>query len=437
MTLMDTTSKSSVGLKPHDVDAEHGMLACIGKNTEHMVDAMERGMTVDWFMDPTAGIVAQRMIDNEKMGKDVDDITIALSVSEEHRVNAFDLFGKVETSAQFGFFMEKVENLYMKRKTIDTCNGLLEKAYETGTRAQDVVEMGGTEFSKLSLKDKSKLTTARDVMESTWASILERQKVGAINGIPSGIRSLDNMTCGWHENDLITLAARTSVGKTAFSIELALSALRAGKTVQFFSLEMVNESVMERMLANESEVPVRVIIDKVMTQGQKDAVEVAKEFLSNSRLYMEDAGDMTVSTIRAKARKLARKGLDMIVVDYCQIVRPEDSKIPREQQVASITWGLKALAKELKIPVIMLSQVNRNADQTNACPKLSDLADSDRVGRDADVVLMLWKKKGEKGKDDETFIEVAKQRNGRLGPVPLEFMASKQKFKEKLESRLS
>ena len=435
MRLMDITSTSSVGLKPYDVDAEHGLLACIGKNTEHLVDAMEQGMSIDWFMDPTAQIVAEQMLSNEKVGKDVDDITIALSVDEKHRTDAFDLFGKVETSTQFPFFLETVENMYMKRKTIDTCNGLLEKAYESGTRAQDVVELGGTEFSKLSLKDKSKLKSAREVMESTWASILERQKVGAINGIPSGIRSLDNMTCGWHENDLITLAARTSVGKTAFSIELALSALRAGKTVQFFSLEMVNESVMERMLANVSEVPVRVIIDKVMTRGQEDDVEVAKEFLSNSKLYMEDAGDMTVSTIRAKARKLARKGLDMIVVDYCQIVRPEDARIPREQQVASITWGLKALAKELKIPIIMLSQVNRNADQTNQCPKLSDLADSDRVGRDADVVLMLWKKVNDKG-DDQTFIEVAKQRNGRLGPVELEFMASKQKFKEKITSSL-
>lgn len=433
---MDTTSTSSVGLKPYDVDAEQGMLACIGKNSDHMADAMERGMAVDWFMDPISQLVAQQMIDNEKAGKDVDDITIALSVAEEHRTEAFDLFSKVETSTQFSFFMDKVEDMYMKRKTIDACNGLLEKAYESGTRAQDVVEMGGSEFSKLSLKDKSKLKSAREVMDSTWSSILERQKVGAINGIPSGIKSLDNMTCGWHENELITLAARTSVGKTAFSIELTLAALRAGKTVQFFSLEMVNESVMERMLANESGVPVRVMIDKVMTKGQEDDVNQARYFLSNTNLYMEDAGDMTVSTIRAKARKLARKGLDMIVVDYCQIVRPEDARIPREQQVASITWGLKALAKELKIPVIMLSQVNRNADQTNQCPKLSDLADSDRVGRDADVVLMLWKKVNEKG-DEETFIEVAKQRNGRLGPVELEFMASKQKFKERTDSRLN
>jgi replicative DNA helicase len=150
---------------------------------------------------------------------------------------------------------------------------------------------------------------------------------------------------------------------------------------------------------------------------------------------MEDAGDMTVSTIRAKARKLARKGLDMIVVDYCQIVKPEDSKISREQQVSSITWGLKTLAKELKIPVIMLSQVNRNADGTNACPRLSDLADSDKVGRDADLVLMLWKK--DDGSETKTFIEVAKQRNGRLGPIELDFKASLQKFEEKITSSLN
>ena len=126
----------------------------------------------------------------------------------------------------------------------------------------------------------------------------------------------------------------------------------------------------------------------------------------------------------------------MVIVDYCQIVRPEDRKAPREQQVAGITWSLKALAKELKIPVIMLSQVNRSADQTNACPRVSDLADSDRVGRDADIVLMLWKKES-KGGDENTYIELAKQRNGRLGPIEVEFKASIQKFIERTKPSLN
>jgi replicative DNA helicase len=422
-------------IKNYDTDIEAGLLGCIGKNTENWADALERGFSPEWFMNPLHYRIAEQMLSEDKKGKEVDDISIAFSMPEESRAEVIEAFDRVETTAHFNKFLEEIEGLWLKRKTIEACHGIIQMASERGSRALDVVEKGGSEFSQLSLKEKSKLKTGAEVVQAAWEGILERQKVGGVNGVPSGIKSLDKMCCGWQKNDLITLAARTSVGKTAFSIEMALGALRAGKTVQFFSLEMVNESVMERMLANVSGVPVRVMVDKVMTEGQIKAVEKARQFLSVAPLFMEDAGDMTVSTIRAKARKLARKGLDMIVVDYCQIVKPEDSKISREQQVSSITWGLKTLAKELKIPVIMLSQVNRNADGTNACPRLSDLADSDKVGRDADLVLMLWKK--DDGSETKTFIEVAKQRNGRLGPIELDFKASLQKFEEKITSSLN
>jgi replicative DNA helicase len=299
----------------------------------------------------------------------------------------------------------------------------------------DIIGTGGHEFSNLALKDNTKLKTGAKVVASAWEGILERQNCEGVSGVPTGLKKLDSMTSGFKKAELITLAARTSVGKTAFAIEMTLGALRAGKTVQFFSVEMLNESVMERMLANVSGVPVRVMVDKVMTKGQIEAVEKAKQFLSLAPLFMEDAGDMTASKIRAKAIKLKRDALDLVVVDYCQIVAPEDRRLPREQQVAGITWAMKNLSKELKIPVVMLSQVNRNADQTNACPRLSDLADSDRVGRDADVVLMLWKKEDKEG--DKTFIEVAKQRNGALGPIELDFKASLQKFEEKQKSQLN
>ena len=428
---MDSTLTNSVGLKPHDGDAEAGLLACIGKNTEHWADALERGFCEEWFMMPINVKIASKMIENDNAGWEVDDVTIALAFRDEsERADVFHVFDSVQTTGHFKLFLEKVEGAWLKRKAIDACHGIIEMACEDGSRAPDVVERGGEQFSKLSLKEKSKLRTGAEVMSKTWENIKLRQETGGMNGIPTGLKTLDSMTCGWQDSDLVVLAARTSVGKTALSIELTLSALRAHKTVQYFSLEMMNEAVMERMLANTSEVPVRVMVDKVMTEGQTDAVEQAKSFLSGAKLYMEDAGDMSVATIRAKARKLARTGLDMIVVDYCQIVRPEDIRAPREQQVAGIVWGLKALAKELKIPIIMLSQVNRNAADTNQCPKLSDLADSDRVGRDADLVLMLWKKDGKDGKE-EHFVELVKQRNARLGCIPVEFKKSIQAFEEK------
>jgi replicative DNA helicase len=218
---------------------------------------------------------------------------------------------------------------------------------------------------------------------------------------------------------------------------LALEALRAGKIVQFFSLEMQNESVMERMLANQSGVPIRVMVDKCMTESQRDAVENAKSFFQHSNLYMEDDGNMSVATIRAKARKLARKGLDMIVVDYAQLIRPEDPRASREQQVAMISKGIKMLAKELGIPIIMLAQLSRNADQQDTCPKLSDLRESGSLEQDADLVLMLWRKSIPSKDEYHHVVTVAKQRNGRLGPVDLDFKASVQQFKERKDSRLN
>jgi replicative DNA helicase len=152
---------------------------------------------------------------------------------------------------------------------------------------------------------------------------------------------------------------------------------------------------------------------------------------------MEDDGNMSVATIRAKARKLARKGLDMIVVDYAQLIRPEDPRASREQQVAMISKGIKMLAKELGIPIIMLAQLSRNADQQDTCPKLSDLRESGSLEQDADLVLMLWRKSIPSKDEYHHVVTVAKQRNGRLGPVDLDFKASVQQFKERKDSRLN
>jgi len=432
---MDSTLTNIETISVYDADLEAGLIGCIVKNTDNWHEAVDRGISEEWFMEPFHIEIITKIFSEDAKGNPIDDVSIMMAFENEKRINVMEVFDRIETTAQFGKFLNDAENLWLKRQTIQTCHKVLQNAHENGSRAIDVIGHAGNEFSKLDLKDKTKLKTSAEVVRTTWEGILERQKDGGISGVPSGLRQLDSMTSGFKKAELITLAARTSVGKTAFAIELTLGALRAKKTVQFFSVEMLNESVMERMLANVSGVPVRVMVDKVMTQGQVDAVENAKEFLSSSPLFMEDAGDMTIRTIRARAQKLAREGLDMIVVDYCQIVTPDDPRLPREQQVSSITWGLKNLAKELKIPIVMLSQVNRNADGTNQCPRLSDLADSDKVGRDADVVLMLWKKQEKEG--DKTFVEVAKQRNGRLGPIEVDFKASIQKFEESVKPSLN
>ena len=436
MISMDSTLMSTVGDNPHDVDAERGLLASIGKDPNYMADATEAGMTADWFMNPICRMVAQKMIESEKEGWECDDITISMAVDKDFREEAFRVFDAVETSARFNYFFDIVEASWLKRATIDSCYRLIEKAKESGSQALDLVDEAGQEFSKLSLRTRNTVTTSAEVIEKTWENILARQKHDGIDGIPSGIRNLDQLTYGWHGGDVILVAARTSVGKTAFSCELTLSALKARKSVQYFSLEMQNESVMERMLANVSGVPVRVMVDKVMTSGQQDSVEQAKDFFRHAKLYMEDDGYMSVASIRAKARKMARKGLDMIVIDYAQLIRPEDPRASREQQVAMISKGIKMLAKELQIPIIMLAQLRREADRSDECPKLSDLRESGSLEQDADLVCMLWKKTDKSG-DEHHVVTVAKQRQGRVGEVPLNFKPSIQQFTEREVHRLN
>ena len=260
---------TNTGLKPFDHDAEQGLLASIGKNSECLVEAAERGMNPEWFSLPIAIEVCETMLKNDAESWEVDDITISLAIDKDRRQDAFALFDMVETSAHFTMYLDKVEGLYLKRRAMDACNQVLELAHEPTSTSQEVLELAGSKFSQLSLKDRSKSNKASEIIEATWANIVARQGAGGIDGIPSLIPSLDKLTYGWHEGDLILVAARTSVGKTAFSCELALSALKSGKSVLYFSLEMQSESVMERMLANVSGVPIRVMVDKVCTSGQQ------------------------------------------------------------------------------------------------------------------------------------------------------------------------
>jgi replicative DNA helicase len=233
------------------------------------------------------------------------------------------------------------------------------------------------------------------------------------------------MTNGWQPADLIVLAARTSVGKTAFGCELALNALKNGNKVLFFSLEMKAEAVMQRLVSNLSEVPLGYIVDKTAVQKDVDSYRQAMHWMRGKDFWIDDRGMINSAQVRAKARKFARKGLDMIVVDYAQKMSALDPRIPREQQVAEIAGSMKNLAMELNIPVILLSQLNRGADELNRKPRLSDMRESGALEQDADLCALLWRKNDD---PDETIISISKQRNGRCGDVEVCFKPKIQKF---------
>jgi replicative DNA helicase len=260
-----------------------------------------------------------------------------------------------------------------------------------------------------------------------------------MTGVPSGFTDLDHLTFGFQRQEMIVLAARPSMGKTSFALNIAEAATLPRKGVAhptlIFSLEMSGSQLALRMLCSRAKVNMVRLRNEVLSKDgdeQQKLLAAADEF-SKAPLFIDDSSNLSIMQLRAKARRVhARNKLGLIIVDYLQLLSPVDSKVPREQQVAEASRGLKALAKELDVPVVVLSQLNRSSEKENRAPKLADLRESGSIEQDADVVLMLSRPKDA----DEKFqvaaesmeLIVAKQRNGPVGEQRLTFLKDFTRF---------
>jgi replicative DNA helicase len=264
-------------------------------------------------------------------------------------------------------------------------------------------------------------------------------KKGELTGVASGFTDLDRLTFGFQRQEMIVLAARPSMGKTSLALNVAEAAVlpKRGEPVPtlIFSLEMSAAQLALRMLCSRAKVNIKLLREGMLPkQGpeQQRLVDVADE-LSKSSLFVDDSSHLTIMELRAKARRLyARYKLGMIIVDYLQLLSSPDSQTPREQQVAEISRGLKAMAKELDLPVLVLSQLNRSSEKENRAPRLSDLRESGSIEQDADVVLMLARPKDADERyqtaADSADLIVAKQRNGPVGELKLTFLKDTTRF---------
>jgi replicative DNA helicase len=266
-------------------------------------------------------------------------------------------------------------------------------------------------------------------------------KKGELTGVTSGFKDLDAMTFGFQKAEMIIIAARPSMGKTSFALNIAEAAAmpRSAKTepvpVLIFSLEMSASQLALRMLCARSRVNLKLLRDGLVSRDghEVNALGQAAEEFKKAPILVDDSSNLTIMELRAKARRIyARKKLGMIIVDYLQLISGTDPRAPREQQVAEVSRGLKAMAKELDLPVLVLSQLNRSSEKENRTPRLSDLRESGSIEQDADVVLMLSRPKDA----DEKFqvaanaadLIVAKQRNGPVGDLKLTFLQEITRF---------
>jgi replicative DNA helicase len=350
--------------------------------------------------------------------------------------------GKIPTTAHAGYFIEKVREKHLLRELIKAATGAVEQAYQFTGGLEEFVDKIEQDLFKVTQDRVS--DSAQEIKEAVKdantviAKLL--MKKGELTGITSGFKDLDAMTFGFQRQEMIVIAARPSMGKTSFALNIAEAAAlpKAGREaapVLIFSLEMSASQLALRMLCARSRVNMKLLRDGLVSRDghEINALGQAAEEFKKAPILVDDSSNLTIMEMRAKARRIyARRKLGMIIVDYLQLCSGSDPRAPREQQVAEVSRGLKAMAKELDVPVLVLSQLNRSSEKENRTPRLSDLRESGSIEQDADVVLMLSRPKDA----DEKFqtaagaadLIVAKQRNGPVGDLKLTFLQEITRF---------
>lgn len=428
---------------PHSEEAERSVIGCMMMSREAIMEAGEI-LTGDDFYLQQLGVVFDSMVELYTEGQPVDFITLpeklkGKDVPPEISSMEFarDLLNLVPTSANVKYYANIVSEKAMLRRLIKLNEEIANECYLSKEPVEDILE--DTEkrmFQLLQKRNSGETVPIRQVVLNALATI-ERasQMKGTVTGIPTGFVDLDYKTAGLQPSDLILIAARPSMGKTAFVLNIAqYMAFRKEKTVAIFSLEMSKEQLVNRLFSLES----KVDSQKIRTGNLEDEdwaklIEGAG-IIGNSHLVIDDTPGISISELRSKCRKIKmEQGLDIIIIDYLQLMsssgRGSDS---RQQEISDISRALKGVARELNVPVVALSQLSRAVEKRDdKRPMLSDLRESGAIEQDADVVMFIYRddyyNKDTENKNMAEII-IAKQRNGAIGTVNLVWMPEYTRF---------
>jgi replicative DNA helicase len=348
-----------------------------------------------------------------------------------------ELISGVPRMTTAAHYAKIVRDRSVLRQLIQSASGIITEAYTSTKEPEEVLHEA--ENSILAVGDRSIRSTLKgmDVLAPEMERLLGEltQRGQHVTGIPTHFTDFDDMTSGLQKSDLIILAARPSVGKTAFALSMALNVAKEGKSVALFSLEMSAEQIFFRLLSMASGVDLKRLRTGTVPKSQQTEVALKIDELSTYPIYIDDSPVQTVLDIGAKLRRLqVNRSLDMVLIDYMQLMRGVGRSENRNQEVSAISRGLKALAKERGVPVVALSQLSRAPEKRgeNKEPLLSDLRDSGSIEQDADLVLFLNRNTGYDPNDPDsgarTKLIIAKQRNGPTGEVNLTFLRSQARF---------
>ncbi|TYR80287.1 replicative DNA helicase [Priestia megaterium] len=430
-------------LPPQNIEAEQAVLGAIFLEPSSLTLASELLIPEDFYRAAHQKIFTC-MLRLSDQGEPVDLVTVTADLADQKILEEVggvsylsDLANSVPTAANVEYYAKIVEEKSILRRLIRTATDIASEGYAR----EDEVEVLLNEAEKNILEVAQRKNTGvfqniKDVLVQTYDNIeVLHNRKGDITGIPTGFTDLDRMTAGFQRNDLIIVAARPSVGKTAFALNIAQNvATKTEENVAIFSLEMGAEQLVMRMLCAEGNIDAQRLRTGSLTSEDWGKLTMAMGSLSNAGIYIDDTPGVRVGEIRSKCRRLKQEGgLGMILIDYLQLIQGNGrGGENRQQEVSEISRSLKALARELQVPVIALSQLSRGVEQRqDKRPMMSDIRESGSIEQDADIVAFLYREDYyEKDTENQNIIEIiiAKQRNGPVGTVQLAFVKEYNKF---------
>lgn len=431
-------------LPPQNIEAEQAVLGAIFLEEQALITASER-LTPEDFYRVSHQRIFEVMLTLGERREPVDLVTVTAELNDRKWLEEVggvnylsDLASSVPTAANVEYYSKIVEEKALLRRLIRVATNIAAEGYTSSDDVDAILDDAEKTILEVSQqKNTSNFIPIKDVLVETYEKIemLHNQK-GEITGLPSGFSDLDKMTAGFQRSDLIIVAARPSVGKTAFALNIAQNVAKVtGENVAIFSLEMGAQQLVQRMLCAEGNIDAQKMRTGRLEPEDWEKLTMAMGALSKTGIYIDDTPGIKVNEIRAKARRLKQeKGLGMIVIDYLQLIQGSGRRGEnRQQEVSEISRTLKAIARELDVPVIALSQLSRGVEsRQDKRPMMSDIRESGSIEQDADIVAFLYRDDYyDKESEAKNTIEIiiAKQRNGPVGTVELAFLKEFNKFK--------
>jgi replicative DNA helicase len=436
---MSETPIGAGRLPPHNPEAERSVLGSMLRENSVIDDVVQIIKTESYFYQDAHQRIFKAANELHDKGHPVDLVTLANKLQEEKQIEDVggyaylgDLWDAAPTAANAEYYARIVREKALVRGLIQECTGILHDAYDQSSPADEL--LGVAEQKVLAIAEQGttgSIYTLADALHEAYDRIDARhqgENLGT-SGIPTGFADLDEKTAGLQPSELIIVAARPSVGKTAFALNMARHmAVKERVPIFFVSLEMSRIELVERLLCSEAEVDSHKLRTGRLSAVDMDKIIKVGGIMSNCNLFFDDTPGQSMLRISANARRLKQKEqIKVVMIDYLQLIEPDNRREPRQEQVANISRRLKHLARELKIPVVALAQVNRSSeDRQDHKPRLSDLRESGSIEQDADTVMLLHRPEDNEGAIE---VNVAKQRNGPTGEITLTFIKKYMRFR--------